>query len=75
MTLDTIIRKAFVVYVATNDQIYSFICSNDPYTSSEASVLKESQELMNLAKEVVRGYEYPDARSKAICMYHIGEPE
>ena len=73
MNLDQIIRKAYIVYVASNDTVYDWMCMNDPYTSNEASKLRESLELMNSYKEVVRNFNYPNSKARLICTYHIGE--
>lgn len=73
MTLDQIIRKAYIVYIASNDKEYNWVNMCDPYTSSEASTLRDSPELMDSYKEAVREFNYPDSRSRIICMYHIGD--
>ena len=73
MTHNEVVRKAFIVFVAKNDEVFARMCMSDPYTSGEASELRESAAKMEKAIKMVRDAEYEDDRIKAACMYHIGE--
>ena len=73
MIYSDIIRKAFIVFVAKNDEVFNRMCICDPYTSGEAGELRESAAKMKEAIKIVRNAKYEDDKVKAVCMYHIGD--
>lgn len=73
MTHNEVVRKAFIVFVAKNDEVFDRMCMCDPYTSGEAGELRESAAKMEEVIKIVRNAKYEDDKVKAICMYHIGD--